>query len=68
MPAISFGVGELPPWGANAYDDLEPVNPRELIAEYAEAGVKRILVGLNDFEDDSAFKAIEDVAKGMGLA
>ncbi len=67
VPAISFGVGDLPPWGAGAYDDLKPVNAGELVAEYEEAGVKRILVGVNDMEDDSAFKAIEDVARGMGL-
>ncbi len=67
VPAISFGVGELPPWGAKTYDDLKPVNARELVAEYEEAGVKRILIGINDMEDDSAFKALEDVAKGMGL-
>ena len=67
IPAISFGVGALPPWGAGAYDDLKPVNAKELVAEYEEVGVKRILVGVNDMEDDSAFKALEDVAKGMGL-
>jgi probable F420-dependent oxidoreductase len=67
VPAISFGVGDLPPWGANAYDDLRPVNARELLAEYEEAGVKRILVGLNDMEDDGAFKTLEVAAKGMGL-
>jgi probable F420-dependent oxidoreductase len=67
VPAISFGVGELPPWGANAYDDLKPVNARELVAEYEAVGVKRILVGLNDMEDDGAFKTLEVAAKGMGL-
>ena len=67
VPAISFGVGELPPWGKDAYDDLKPVNAKELLAEYEEAGVKRILVGLNDMEDDGAFKTLEDAAKGMGL-
>lgn len=67
VPAISFGVGELPPWGANAYDDLKPVNAGELLAEYEEAGVNRILVGLNDMEDDGAFKTLEDAARGMGL-
>jgi len=67
VPAISFGVGDLPPWGAGAYDNLEPVNAKKLVAEYAEAGVGRILVGVNDMEDDGAFKALEDVAKGMGL-
>ena len=67
VPAISFGVGDLPPWGANAYDDLKPVNAQELLAEYAGAGVGRILVGLNDMEDDGAFKTLEVAAKGMGL-
>ena len=67
VPAISFGVGELPPWGANAYDDLKPVNAAELLAEYEEAGVGRILVGLNDMEDDGAFKTLEVAARGMGL-
>lgn len=67
VPAISFGVGELPPWGAKAYDDLEPVDARQLLGEYAEAGVTRILLGLNDMEDDGAFKTLEDAAKGMGL-
>jgi len=67
VPAISFGVGELPPWGAKAYDDLKPVNARELVAEYEEAGVGRILIGLNDMEDDRCFRDLEAAAKGMGL-
>ena len=41
VPAISFGVGPLPPWGGSAYDDLEPVNAQELLAEYEAAGVGR---------------------------
>lgn len=68
VPAISFGVGALPSWGAEAYADLKPVNALELLAEYQEAGVRRILVGLNDLEDDSAFAALEEAAKGLGLA
>lgn len=67
VPAISFGVGDLPPWAKEAYDDLEPVNAQELLAEYAEAGVGRILVGLNDMEDDGAFRTLEVAARGMGL-
>lgn len=67
VPAISFGVGDLPPWGAKAYDDLEPVDAQRLLAQYEAAGVKRILVGLNDMEDDSAFTTLEVAAKGMGL-
>ena len=68
VPAISFGVGDLPPWGAGAYDDLEPVDARELLAEYAEAGVGRVLVGLNDMEDEQAFARLEEAARGLGLA
>lgn len=68
VPAISFGVGPLPAWGANTYDDLEPQSPAELLGQYEEAGVKRILVGLPDLEDDSAFGLIDEVAKGMGVA
>jgi probable F420-dependent oxidoreductase len=68
VPAISFGVGPLPPWGAGTYDDLEPVNAQELLAEYEEAGVGRILVGLPDLEDDSAFALLEEVAEGMGVS
>lgn len=67
VPAISFGVGDLPPWAKDAYDDLEPVNAQELLAEYEEAGVGRILVGLNDMEGDGAFRTLEVAAKGMGL-
>jgi probable F420-dependent oxidoreductase len=67
VPAISFGVGELPPWGAKAYDDLKPVDARQLIAEYEAAGVKRILVGLPDMEDEAAFGRLEEAAKGLGL-
>jgi probable F420-dependent oxidoreductase len=67
VPAISFGVGPLPPWGAKAYDDLKPVDAAELVAEYAAAGVKRILVGLDDMVDDSAFDRLEEAARGFGL-
>lgn len=67
VPAISFGVGELPAWGANAYDDLEPVDAQQLLADYQAAGVGRILVGLPDMEDDASFGRIEEAAKGLGL-
>lgn len=67
VPAISFGVGDLPPWGAVAYDDLEPADAGELVAAYADAGVTRILVGLNDMEDQRAFRDLEQAARGLGL-
>jgi probable F420-dependent oxidoreductase len=67
VPAISFGVGELPPWGAEAYADLKPVDPVELVAAYADAGVTRLLVGLPDMEDDRAFATLEEAAVGLGV-
>jgi probable F420-dependent oxidoreductase len=67
VPAITFGVGELPPWAADAYADLKPRDAREVIAEYEDAGVKRLLVGLPDMADDGAFKVLEEAAKGLGL-
>lgn len=67
VPAISFGVGELPPWGAEAYADLKPGDAARLLADYEAAGVKRILVGLPDFEDDKAFKVLEEAASGLGV-
>ncbi len=67
VPAISFGLGELPPWGEGAYDNLEPGDAARLIADYEEAGVKRILVGMTDMVDDSAFDLLEEVASGLGL-
>jgi probable F420-dependent oxidoreductase len=67
LPAISFGVGTLPPWAQGAYDDIEPADARQMLGEYAEAGVGRILLGLNDMEDDRAFGDLEQAARGLGL-
>lgn len=68
VPALRFGLGPLPSWGAEAYDHLRPQPAHELLAEYEEAGVGRILVGLPDLEDDSAYGLLEDVAAGLGLS
>ena len=65
VPGINFGIGEMPPW---ADKDQKPQDPKQLIADYEEAGVQRILVGLDDMTDDASFKRIEDAAKGLGLA
>ncbi len=65
VPAINLGVGERPSYFAGLQAD--PKNASELIAEYEEAGVKRLLVGLDDMTDDNAFKRLEQAAKGLGL-
>lgn len=67
VPAISFGVGELPPWGAGAYDDLKPGDAARLVADYQAVGVTRILLGMTDMVDDSAFTLLEEAASGLGL-
>jgi hypothetical protein len=38
-----------------------------VIAEYEDAGVKRLLVGLPDMVHEGAFKMLEEAAKGLGL-
>ncbi len=66
IPATSFGVGEKPPF----FEGLEdtPKDAAELIGEYEEAGVTRLIVGMNDMVDDKSFKALEEAAKGLGVS
>jgi probable F420-dependent oxidoreductase len=66
VPAINLGVGERPAFFAGLQE--QPKEASELIAEYEQAGVKRIIVGLNDMTDDASFKRIEEAAKGLGLS
>jgi probable F420-dependent oxidoreductase len=67
VPAVSFGIGGLPQWGEGAYADIKPGDAAALVAAYEEAGVKRILVGIPDMVDNSAFATLEEAAKGLGL-
>jgi probable F420-dependent oxidoreductase len=64
VPAITLGVGERPTFFAH---EANPRPAKELIAEYEDAGVGRIIVGLPDLEADKAFKTVEEAAKGLGL-
>lgn len=66
VPAINFGVGERPSFFGN--HEAQPKNAAELIAEYEEAGVKRLIVGLDDMTDAKSFARIEQAAKGLGLS
>jgi probable F420-dependent oxidoreductase len=65
VPAISFGLGERPSFFGE--HEATPRNASELIAEYEEAGVTRLIVGLDDMTDDAAFARIEKAARGLGL-
>ena len=61
---ITLGVGERPSFFAH---ETTTKPAAELIAEYEDAGVGRIIVGLPDLERDKALKIIEEAAKGLGL-
>ena len=64
VPAISMGLGTRPEW---AYD-LPVQDKDELLAGYADARVDRLIIGVEDMVDDSAFKNLEAIAKGLGLS
>jgi hypothetical protein len=64
VPAISMGLGTRPEW---AYD--LPVEDKDaLLAGYAASGATRLIIGVEDMVDDSAFKNLEVIAKGLGLS
>jgi hypothetical protein len=64
VPAIMMGLGERPEW---AYD-LAIQDKDELLAGYEAAGVNRLIIGIEDMVDDSAFANLEVIAKGLYLA
>jgi probable F420-dependent oxidoreductase len=65
VPAVNLGVGEA----FASYKGLavKPQNARELIAEYEEIGVQRMIVGIVDMTAESAPKVLEEAAKGLNL-
>jgi probable F420-dependent oxidoreductase len=64
VPAISMGLGTRPEW---AYD--LPVQDKDaLLAGYADSGATRLIIGVEDMVDNSAFKNLEVIAKGLGLS
>jgi probable F420-dependent oxidoreductase len=65
LAAITLGVGERPSFFAH---ETTPRPAAELIAEYEEAGVGRIIVGLPDLSAETGLKTLETAAKGLGLA
>ena len=63
VPASNFGVGEKPSFFEGLEED--PKNAGELIAEYEDAGVNRIIVGLDDMTD-AASCANREGREGLG--
>jgi probable F420-dependent oxidoreductase len=65
VPAVNLGVGEA--FASFKGLKAEPKNAGELIAEYEEIGVQRMIVGVVDLTAESARKVLEDVARGLKL-
>ena len=66
MPGVTLGVvNEAGPWRQGM--STAPKNALELVAQYEEAGVHRILVGFSDLMPDTAIKTLEQVAKQLRL-
>ena len=65
VPAVNLGVGAA----FASFNGLkaDPKNAGELIAEYEDIGVQRMIVGLVDLTPESGMKVLEDAAKGLKL-
>ncbi len=63
IPAAYMNIGERPPWAL----EVSLGDARDLLPEYAEAGVGRLVVGLDDMTDDASFARIEQAAQALGL-
>lgn len=65
VPAINLGIGE-------AYSSMNGIEAdiretSQMVDQYAQAGVTRIIVGLVDLELDTWERVLEDAARGLSL-
>ena len=65
VPAVNLGVGEA--FASFKGLKAEPKNAGELIAEYQEIGVQRMIVGVVDLTAESVREVLENVARGLEL-
>ena len=66
VPGVTLGVSNEPvPWMRGM--DASSRNAAELIAQYEEAGVHRILVGFPDLMPDTAVAVLEQAARSLKL-
>jgi probable F420-dependent oxidoreductase len=65
VPAVNLGVGEA--FASFKGLKADPKNAGELIAEYEEIGVQRMIVGVVDLTAESIRKVLENVARGLKL-
>lgn len=66
VPGVNLGIGE-------AYESMDGIeqdvrDTSEMIAQYEEAGVTRIIVGLVDLELGSWEHVLQEAADGLGLS
>lgn len=65
VPAVNLGVGEA--FASFKGLQADPKNAGDLIAEYEEIGVRRMIVGLVDLTPESGMRVMEDAARGLRL-
>jgi len=65
IPASQLGVGD--DFASQGNLEVEAADPARLAAEYAEAGVQRIVIGLVDLTKDNYEAVLERAAEGLGL-
>ena len=64
VPAAYLNVGERPPWAlGNSLGDAQDIVP-----EYEEVGVTRLILGMDDMTDDKSFARVEEVAMALALS
>ena len=63
MPAAYMNIGERPPWALNA----SLGDAGDLIPQYEEVGVTRLILGLDDMTDAKGFDRIEVAAQSLRL-
>jgi probable F420-dependent oxidoreductase len=65
LPASQLGVGD--DFASQGSLQVEAVDPARLAAEYREAGVHRIVIGLVDLTEENYVAVLERAAAGLGL-
>jgi probable F420-dependent oxidoreductase len=65
IPAVNLGIGEA--FASMGTMDQTPGDARRLIADYAEAGVNRIVVGLVDLTTQNYARVLQTAAEGLNL-
>jgi alkanesulfonate monooxygenase SsuD/methylene tetrahydromethanopterin reductase-like flavin-dependent oxidoreductase (luciferase family) len=66
IPASQLGVGD--DFASQGNLKVEPVDARQLVADYRKAGVHRIVLGVVDLTEENYAEVLEGAAAAMTLA